>query len=264
MTKSKNALSHGVYSEHVVLPWEDKQEFCDLHEGLRNEWLPDGVSEEEAVLDLAKHHWLKRRLTIGSQMAFVRAPGARTLADAGCKGWGDVAEHFSNAMQNGETERELGREVRKASRGAVLAFWSVVSNQAERMLAEPRSEETLAEVERTRSLILEMKAASHVMAPMLEMIERSDFDEQLTERAYAPQRMERDLKICAEIDKRIEKTIWRMMVIKDHKRLQRERQIKVVREVKTLAVVPQISEPAEPERSSSSTTDAESPTLVPK
>lgn len=54
---SKNALSHGFYADEIVLPWEKQQEFDDLHEALRDEYCPDGVSEEAAVFDLASLHW---------------------------------------------------------------------------------------------------------------------------------------------------------------------------------------------------------------
>ena len=48
--RPKNALSHGVYSSDIVLPWENEQQFNDLHQALREEYYPDGVSEEAAVL----------------------------------------------------------------------------------------------------------------------------------------------------------------------------------------------------------------------
>jgi hypothetical protein len=40
---SKNALSHGAYSSQAVLPWENEQEFKDLHEDLREEFFPTAV-----------------------------------------------------------------------------------------------------------------------------------------------------------------------------------------------------------------------------
>ncbi len=54
---SKNALSHGFYAAEVVLAWEDPAEFSKLHQALREEYWPDGASEEAAVFDLANLHW---------------------------------------------------------------------------------------------------------------------------------------------------------------------------------------------------------------
>jgi hypothetical protein len=42
----KNALSHGAYAQDFVLPWENEQDFVDLHKGLRIELEPDGPSEK--------------------------------------------------------------------------------------------------------------------------------------------------------------------------------------------------------------------------
>jgi hypothetical protein len=43
MTKrSKNAITHGVYAEEVVLPWEDAQAFDKLHQDVRRDLKPSG------------------------------------------------------------------------------------------------------------------------------------------------------------------------------------------------------------------------------
>jgi hypothetical protein len=60
--RSKNALSHGLYASDVVLAWENEQDFKDLHESLREDFGPEGASEEAAVFDMAHLHWRKRRL----------------------------------------------------------------------------------------------------------------------------------------------------------------------------------------------------------
>ena len=41
---SKNALTHGVYAQEVVLPWEDAQAFDNLHEELRRDLEAFGLS----------------------------------------------------------------------------------------------------------------------------------------------------------------------------------------------------------------------------
>ena len=84
---SKNALSHGFYSNEVVLAWENQQEFDDLRQALRDEYCPDGFSEEGAVFDLASLHWKKRRLNVGSQLAFHKQPDVGAMADASSDGW---------------------------------------------------------------------------------------------------------------------------------------------------------------------------------
>ena len=50
--RPKNALSHGVYANDVVLPWENEQDFKYLLESIRAEFCPSGASEEEVVFDI--------------------------------------------------------------------------------------------------------------------------------------------------------------------------------------------------------------------
>ena len=43
---NKNALLHGVYSRDYILPWEVEYDFETLHKEFRDEWKPNGRSEE--------------------------------------------------------------------------------------------------------------------------------------------------------------------------------------------------------------------------
>ena len=66
----KDALVHGLYSSDIVLPSENQQEFDALLEGYREEYRPDGPSEEDAVFDLVCLEWKKRRLMTGLRDAY--------------------------------------------------------------------------------------------------------------------------------------------------------------------------------------------------
>src|SRR5436305_13509562 len=92
----KNALLHGVYTEDVVAPWENKDEFVHLHQELRSDLEPDGLAEEEAVLGIAVLCWKKRRLMIGSQLAYRRHPNAAALRKAGERGWAGVGQYLES------------------------------------------------------------------------------------------------------------------------------------------------------------------------
>jgi hypothetical protein len=61
-SKRPNALKHGAFSATAILPGEDPQEFEELHYSLTEEWMPDGATEEDAVLSIAKAVWRKRRV----------------------------------------------------------------------------------------------------------------------------------------------------------------------------------------------------------
>ena len=101
--------SRGVYSSEVALPWENKQEFNDLHQALREEYYPDGFSEEAAVFEMAGLYWKRRRLTIGTQLTFHRQPDTEALAAA--NGWDGVARYFKKTVSGGgERSCRLGSE----------------------------------------------------------------------------------------------------------------------------------------------------------
>ncbi len=52
--KRPNALKHEVFAAAAIIPGEDRWEFEELHSSLIQEWQPDGPTEEDAVLDIAK------------------------------------------------------------------------------------------------------------------------------------------------------------------------------------------------------------------
>jgi hypothetical protein len=56
-----NAQKHGAFAQELILPGESEREFRELSESLIAEWSPNGVLEEDAVFNLAKYMWAKRR-----------------------------------------------------------------------------------------------------------------------------------------------------------------------------------------------------------
>jgi hypothetical protein len=71
---ASNALKHGVFSETVVLPTEDPEEFEQLRTGLIAELQPSGSLEHDAVFAIAKLTWRKQRLSV-----FRKAKAAGTI-----------------------------------------------------------------------------------------------------------------------------------------------------------------------------------------
>src|SRR5262249_16535304 len=57
-----NALKHGAFAKTAVLPWEDPEQFEELHSSLIEEWAPVGPTEQDAVFSIAMGMWRKRRL----------------------------------------------------------------------------------------------------------------------------------------------------------------------------------------------------------
>ena len=91
--RKRFALIHGVYSDEFVLPWESPAELEQLHQELKEEWQPIGRSQEEAVVDLTRWNWLKRRATKMPQLALYRDPFSLGLLNSGKTNWHDIIDH---------------------------------------------------------------------------------------------------------------------------------------------------------------------------
>jgi hypothetical protein len=68
-------------------------------------------------------------------------------------------------------------------------------------------------------LLKELQANGALIAPMLRMLEHHDLDDKRWQQAYRPDLLEKELKICTEIDKRIEKVMRRLVLTKEYKKL---------------------------------------------
>ena len=58
---NKNALTHGAFTEVVILPGEDPNELKELRAALYDEWNPEGPTEIDKVESIAMGMWRKRR-----------------------------------------------------------------------------------------------------------------------------------------------------------------------------------------------------------
>jgi hypothetical protein len=226
--RPKNALSHGLYASEVVLAWEDEQAFNDLHESLRQEFFPNGPSEDAAVFDLARLHWTKRRLNIGSQLAFHRHPDAGALADAGRGGWSGVAKYLESTSDHGDRTADAIRAMAKSYASTLAKVHALIDEHVDRMSPRgsssvpPDHESKQSDPAFFQDLIAMAKAlnvmSTELIVPSLKLIDTYDLDQKICERAYRPEIMERNLKIEADIDKRIEKAISRLVTVKEYKK----------------------------------------------
>jgi hypothetical protein len=79
-----NALKHGAFSVIAILPGEDAADFRKLHALLIEEWQPEGATEEDAVLTIAKCLWSKRRIQVfmAAHAALLRGKREDVLSSA--------------------------------------------------------------------------------------------------------------------------------------------------------------------------------------
>ena len=211
---SKNALTHGFYATDVVLPWENQQEFDELLRRYWDEYCPDGVSEEAAVSELTSLHWKKRRLEAGLQQALQKQ---RDFDSIDVWDLGAVAKSQAKAAQVGcaivqkHLEQVFKPDEAKAD-----------SQAAE---DEAKANSQAVQFDKLSVLLKELNIVSTgLVVPLVQAVERMKLDQ--IERAYQPHIMEKELKIQAEIDRRIEKVLKRLVMAKEFKRLYPAKSVK--------------------------------------
>ena len=213
--RHKNAITHGLYSSDIVLPWENEQEFNDLHQALREEYYPDGVSEEAAVFEMARLYWIRRRLTIGTQLAFHGQPDTEALAAAGSDGWEGVARYLKKASGDDDSICDAIRAMAKVHVDAV----TTVLRQLTQSIGDESKKGDPALFEQLHSLSSGIEGiGKETVIPLLRIIETYNFDQKLAERAYRPDLMEKELKLLANVDRQIAKALESLVKAKEYKK----------------------------------------------
>jgi hypothetical protein len=237
----KNALSHGIYTEDMVLPWENAKDFVDLHKALREDLEPDGLTENETVLGIAGLYWKKRRLMIGCQLAYRRHPNAGALTKAGVSGWSGVEQYLESTSDQLQSFRDAFCSL-AVSHASLL---KIAYEKMNAILAKPefpRTSQTGEETgdynvlrkeaqERQRSdqmdaLIESLnRIGDRVITPALKMIEYDDIEQSVAERVFRPDIIEKEVRVGALIDRQIEKGLAQLVHLKEYKRMYKKKQL---------------------------------------
>ena len=75
-SRTKNALTHGLHSSDVVLPWEKAEDFYEQLKGTREEYMPQGTTENRIVFDLTHLYWKRARVNCLTQLIIRQTPVA--------------------------------------------------------------------------------------------------------------------------------------------------------------------------------------------
>lgn len=198
-SQSKNALTHGYYASDIVLPSENQQEFEALLQAYRNEYFPDGVSEEAAVFDLASLHWKKRRFEAGSRQALQMQRDYSAVSNTTNDGWDVIADL-----------------VRAAAKSQTEAAQRVCQQITDRVVKDETNAKSLVEFEGLNAFAKELSLVSKEVIPLLHAVEKQKLDQ--IDRAYYPDITEKQLKVQADYGRQIERTIKRLVLLKDLKK----------------------------------------------
>jgi hypothetical protein len=85
-----------VYLQEVVPRWEDAHAFDKLHGEIRRDLKPSGYLQEEAVRDIAKEIWRKKRLDITYALPFYKKPMTPELMEAAKGGAAGLAAYLAD------------------------------------------------------------------------------------------------------------------------------------------------------------------------
>jgi hypothetical protein len=207
-SRGRNALVHGLYAKDVLLPWDSRDEFERLHEDLKAEFSPHGRAEEEAVLDLANLHWQKHTLWRMRQVAVLSDPFTADILQCDCQSWSDIRKRLRSAAND---ERTLlgALEAQNAK------LFTTVKRLRKEMDATSDPEEAKLIEDKMNALF--RTVSDHVL-PLLEKLRQGPNAEQAFDKAYAPETIEKILRLEAAIDARIAKVLARLVGLKEFKR----------------------------------------------
>ena len=94
--RSKNALTHGVYAQEVVLPWEDAQAFDKLHEEIRRDLKPSGYLQKKQSVISPKRFGAKKGLLSTYALPFYKKPMTPELMEAAKGGVAGLAAYLAD------------------------------------------------------------------------------------------------------------------------------------------------------------------------
>jgi hypothetical protein len=206
--KKGGHISHGIYAREMLLPWEDSEEFAGLHDELKKEFFPRGVSEEECVLDLAQIYWQKRTLWRLRTATVLRDRFTEEIIATGKKSWPGIrnglrvkAREEHTLMQSIETTAvdgvsEMARAVRKLAK-------------------DPNAEE----VEKLGpALSAGVDLIRKIVMPLLDEVRQLPNAEAAFDKNYLPENLEKIARLEMAMDVRITKVMARLVALKEFKR----------------------------------------------
>jgi len=206
--RSHNALVHGLYAKDVLLPWDSKDDFEKLHADLKAEFFPRGRAEEEAVLDLAFLHWSKRTVWRMRQTAVLKDPFTQDILQTGRKSWSGIRKRL----------RAEANSVR-GLQGMAVANFAKLQSQVKRLQKDLDKSSDKAEIKLLEEKLGAcLRVISEHAVPLVHTLIQGPNAEQAFDKAYAPESMEKLVRLDAALDARIAKVLARLVGLKEFKR----------------------------------------------
>jgi hypothetical protein len=207
-TRSHNALVHGLYAKDVLLPWDCQEDFEKLHADLKAEFFPCGRAEEETVFDLAFLHWNKRTVWRMRQTAVLKDPFTLDILQTKRKSWSGIRKGL----------RAAANDIRTLQGMADANFAKLMSRveNLQKKIDKCSDKEEIKLLEEKMAAFL--RVISEHAVPLVQTLMQSPNAEQAFDKAYAPESMEKLVRLEAALDARIAKVLARLVGLKEFKR----------------------------------------------
>ena len=184
------------------------------------------MSEGEAVFELASLHWKKRRFEAGLQQALQKQQDLGTGADTNDL-LGDIARNA--AKSQAEAAQHVCEDLGNKRSESVSPM-------------KPNVDSKVVEFEKLTVSVKEFNLVFEDLVSSLRRIEEQKLDQ--IEQAYRPHIMEKELKIQAEVDRRIEKVLKRLVIINEYKKQYRPKSVNAI-QIEATKLPPKSSDESE-------------------
>lgn len=213
--ENQNARKHGLYSKYVLCPWESKDDFNCLLQEFRDEWKPNGCSEEQAVFSLTHLTLLKWRAIASAQLDFFKSSMSDELKSGECS-WDDIIQHQNMVPAHARSALKVATTLIDDLKGThekirSLQYWTDTSDgkEVQRQLMHLSCDVSNL-IEQTKKEVIEGVKA---------LVKTVEDSASRFEEAYQADKIEKQLDLVGKFDAKIEKVIRLLVQIKVFKRV---------------------------------------------
>jgi hypothetical protein len=210
--KNRNAMVHGLYASEIILPWESEKEFERLHQELKEEWSPCGGMELETVFGLARLFWIKRRLMRTWDLAFRKDPLVQDIANSGKKSWAEIHNYLRDQAKADFNAGEAAKDLHCK----MQAILQLLTEELGKRTGKGPDWDNIYKLHQEWQLYM---GKIHKFFLLPAKAEHPPNRVQVLDRPYEPESLERIVRLEAALDARIDKTVARLVNLKEYKRL---------------------------------------------